>query len=347
MRIGWNNVNRAMFIAAGVLACAKSVGAEPVLLPLAGDLAVHDPVICKDGDAYYLFCTGGGRRGRRGIVPVRTSTDLRNWTNAGFALDGLPEWAARAVPRARDAWAPDIAYFNAEYHLYYSLSSFGVNNSAIGLATNKTLDRNSPDYLWVDKGMVINSQRGRDDFNAIDPNVAIEDDGKAWLSWGSFWGGIKMRRLDPSTGMPLDADSRLYSLAARPRKEEHVEPPVEGAIEAPFIIRRDGFWYLFVSFDFCCRGVRSNYNVRVGRSEAITGPYVDRDGVDMMLGGGTLVIGAATDQWRGAGHQAIFRDGDQDYLVFHAYEVANNGRSRLQISTMEWRDGWPAVAQLP
>ena len=136
-----------------------SAAAEPQLLELTGELGVHDPVMIKAGDTYYLFATGG-RRGR-GIMPIHTSHDMREWTRGGFAFEQLPDWVADEVPRARNAWAPDISFFNGKYHLYYSLSSFGVNHSAIGLATNTTLDPSDPNYKWVDQGMVVRSRAGR------------------------------------------------------------------------------------------------------------------------------------------------------------------------------------------
>lgn len=314
------------------------------LLELSGDLAVHDPALIKAGDEYYLFCTGGFRG--QGIVPIRKSKDLRDWQRDGFVFDKLPEWVADEVPKARNAWAPDISHFGGKYYLYYSLSSFGVNDSAIALATNVTLDRADANYKWVDEGMVVRSRSGEDDFNAIDPNLVIEDDQNLWLSWGSFWGGIMMRRVDPATGKLSTTDTTLHKLAARPRSASHQTPPVEGALEAPTIIRHGDHWYLFVSFDFCCRGAKSDYKVVVGRSKSITGPYVDREGRPMSAGGGSLVIEAATDHWRGAGHQAVLHDEKTDYLVFHAYS-AETGRSQLQISTIEWQDGWPQVARLP
>jgi arabinan endo-1,5-alpha-L-arabinosidase len=155
-----------------------------------------------------------------------------------------------------------------------------------------------------------------------------------------------MRRLDPATGKPSAQDAKLYSLASRPRGNVDQTPPATGAIEAPFIVRRGGYWYLFASFDFCCRGARSDYKVMVGRSKEITGPYVDKTGKPMTEGGGSLVVEAATPNWRGAGHEAVFHEGAIDYLLFHAYSAAN-GRSSLQISTMVWEDGWPRVAALP
>lgn len=336
---------RVIVAVALTMLCAATAAVEPRLLDLNGDLGVHDPVITKEGDTYYVFCTGGG--GRTGVIPVRTSKDMRTWALAGYALDQLPEWGTKEIPKARGAWAPDISFYNGKYHLYYSLSSFGVNESAIGLATNKTLDPKSPDFKWVDEGLVVRSRPGQDDFNAIDPNLVVEDENNVWLNWGSFWGGIKMRRVDPKTGKLSTTDTTLYSLCSRPRLKPQATPPEAGAVEAPFIVRRGGYWYLFVSYDFCCRGVKSDYNVVVGRSRSVTGPYVDKSGKPLTEGGGTLVVAAATANWHGAGHEAVYQENGVDYLVFHAYSVANNGRSQLQISTMVWEDGWPRVAALP
>ena len=327
------------------LGWAAARTAEPELLALAGDLGTHDPAIIRAGNTYYVFCTGRVPGGG-GIIPNRSSTDLRNWKLSGAVFDKLPEWVAKEVPKARDAWAPDISFFNGKFHLYYSLSSFGVNESAIGLATNLTLDPKSPKYKWVDEGLVVHSRTGEDDFNTIDPNLVMENKNTAWLNWGSFWGGIKMKRIDPKTGKLSPKDTTLYSLASRPRLKPHVTPPVEGAIEAPFLVRRNGWWYLFVSFDFCCRGVRSDYNVVVGRSRKVTGPYVDRNGKPMTEGGGAPVVSAATPNSHGAGHEAVFLDNGVDYLLFHAYD-AKTGRPQLQISSMVWEGGWPRVATMP
>ncbi len=324
--------------------CAGPPDREPILLELEGDLNVHDPVLIKEKDTYYLFCTGGNRR--TGYVPIRCSKDLRHWQLRGYVFETLPEWAPIEIPGTRGVWAPDISYFSGKYHLYYSISTFGKNNSAIGLATNKTLDPNSPEYKWDDQGMILRSTEGKDDWNAIDANIVIEDEKNIWICWGSFWSGIQMRKINPDTGKLSAEHTTHYTLASRPRNAEQKTPPVEGAVEAPFIIRRNGFWYLFVSFDLCCRGVDSTYNIVVGRSQKVTGPYFDREGVPLLEGGGTQVIKAATDSWKGPGHCAVFREGGQDYLVFHAYH-GQTGRPYLKISTMEWKDGWPVVAPLP
>ena len=327
----------ALLMAAGLTAAARSAG--PALLELEGDVdGVHDPVVIRDKGTYHVFSTGG--RPDTGVVPIRCSADLRHWSLCGNVFDVLPVWAVNEIPGARGAWAPDISFFNGKFHLYYSVSTFGKKESAIGLASNETLDRNDSRYKWVDEGIVVRSHK-EDNWNAIDPNLVIESRQKVWLAWGSFWGGIKMRRVDPATGKLSSEDATLYSLASRPRT-----PDIRGAIEAPFVIGHGGYWYLFVSFDFCCRGAKSTYNVVVGRSKLITGPYVDRDGRRMTEGGGTRVVAANTDKWRGAGHEAVFRDAGRDYLLFHAYDGVT-GRPRLHISTIAWQDGWPRAAQLP
>jgi arabinan endo-1,5-alpha-L-arabinosidase len=323
---------------------AQTAQPSPQLLELTGDLTVHDPVIIREADAFYVFCTGGGRR--EGVIPIRTSKDMINWTRSGSVFDKLPDWAVKEIPGASGAWAPDISFFNDKFHLYYSISTFGRNNSAIGLATNKTLDQSRPNYKWVDQGLVVRSYEGKDDFNAIDPQLVIEDAKKVWLCWGSFWGGIKMKRIDPTTGKLSAENDTLYSLCSRPRKGPHQTPPVEGAVEAPFIVRHGEYWYLFASYDFCCRGVKSTYNVVVGRSDKVTGPYMDRTGKPMTEGGGTLVIEATTPNWRGPGHEAVLQDKTGDYLIFHAYHGVT-GRPELKISTMTWEDGWPRVGALP
>ena len=329
-------------IALLAITAAAAAPTEPEVLKLSGDVeGVHDPVIIKQKGTYYVFCTGVGHGGTGGIIPIRTSKDLIHWTNAGTALPGIPDWGKREIPGARDAWAPDISYYKGKYHLYYALSTFGSQNSAIGLATNPTLDAADPKYSWTDEGMVLRSFQDKDDWNAIDPNLVVENADTVWLTWGSFWSGIKMRRLDPDTGKPSDKYPPLYSLCSRPRAA-----PIHGSVEAPFIVRHDDWWVLFVSYDFCCRGVKSTYNVVVGRARQITGPYLDQDGKPLAEGAGTLVIAATTPNWRGPGHEAVLQEPGQDYLVFHAYHGVT-GRFFLQISTMLWENGWPRVGALP
>ena len=289
---------------------------------------VHDPHIIKEAGSYYIFCTGRG-------IPIRQSSDLLNWKIVGKVFDKLPEWTKQEIPGAVFPWAPDILFFHGKYHLYYSISTFGSNRSCIGLATNATLDPQGKDYKWVDQGKVIESIK-TDDWNAIDANPVMDEQKNVWLCFGSFWGGIKLRRLDISTGKTSADDTNLYSLASRP------EPR---AIEGAYIFRKGDYYYLFVSFDFCCKGVKSDYNIRVGRSKEITGPYVDKSGKPMLEGGGTLILEGA-GRYIGPGHNSILHDGDKDYLVYHFYDGENRGVPTLQIRPLTWtEDGWPVPGE--
>ncbi|HTN86257.1 MAG TPA: arabinan endo-1,5-alpha-L-arabinosidase [Sorangium sp.] len=294
----------------------------PGALRLSGNLGTHDPSVIQAGDRYYLFQTGDR-------IPMKTSSDLLDWQPAGRVFETKPAWLAQRVPGVSDLWAPDISRFGDTYHLYYSASTFGSNKSCIGHATKTSLDSTAP---WTDRGPAIcsNDDATRDDWNAIDPNVAIDEDGAPWLVFGSFWSGIKMVKLAPSGER---ADDAIHALASR--------PGAGGALEAPFIVRRCGFYYLFVSFDSCCRGVDSTYKIAVGRSTSINGPYVDREGTAMLSGGGTLLV-TGDSRWKGPGHNAVLFAKDRAYNVYHAYNAEANGAPTLRISDLAWDgDGWP------
>lgn len=293
---------------------------------LSGYIGVHDPVVVKQGDNWYIFYTGVG-------LIMKKSEDGVTWKDLGPIFHTNPKWFKEYVPNARKSiWAPDISYYKGTYYLYYSVSSFGKNTSVIGLATNKTLNPDDPDYEWEDAGAVISSNSSNN-YNCIDPNMIVDESGQPWLSFGSFWTGIKLVELDPETMKPY-TDGEIYSIASR---------PVDSAIEAPYIIYRNGYYYLFVSFDFCCRGIESTYKIMVGRSSNITGPYVDKNGIDMMLGGGTL-IDAGDDRWKGPGHCAVYQSDNTAILVNHAYDALNNGMATLQIRPLYWdSEGWPYI----
>jgi arabinan endo-1,5-alpha-L-arabinosidase len=299
----------------------------PQMMDLSGDLRdVHDPSIIQAHGQYYLYSTGGG-------IQWRSASEVSQWTYRGDVLGGVPAWAESITDG--DLWAPDIAYVDGEYHLYYSASTFGSSRSAIGVATSPVLSPDSAEYGWTDHGKVIESYPS-DPYNAIDPNVTFDGQDRLWMAFGS-WNdaGIHLRRLNPETGMRSSADSTLYNLANRPNADEN-------AIEAPYIIRHNGDYYLFVSFDHCCEGVDSDYNIRVGRADSITGPYVDADGTPMTEGGGTLVM-EGTPDWKGTGHNSVLQTDDGTYLVYHAYSVQNDGTPFLRISPITWEDGWPVV----
>jgi len=288
----------------------------------------HDPAILKEGAWYYLFTTGPG-------ITIQRSRDLVNWSVVGSVFRTPPDWTYRDVPRFDGtAWAPDISFVNGRYLLYYAVSSFGSNQSCIGLATNATLDPKQPSYRWKDEGRVIGSLPGKDDWNAIDPNLSWDDDGHYYLSFGSFWDGIKMAAIDPDTGKLLHDPPSIISLARRPGVPN--DP-----IEAAFIFHAASMYYLFVSFDYCCRGISSDYKIAVGRSASITGPYVDKDGQPMTAGGGTIVL-QSYDDVHGPGHNAVLHDGNTDWLVHHMYDGTRGGLAVLQVRPIIWTsDGWP------
>ena len=290
---------------------------------------VHDPVMAKEGDTYHVFGTNGG-------IVRWSSKDLINWKKEAPVFTTTPAWVADAVPgfRGTGFWAPDITYHNGKYYMYYSASSFGKNSSAIGLITNKTLNPSSPDYKWEDQGMVVQSIAGRDQWNAIDPNLAFDETGTPWFSFGSFWNGIKLVKLEKD-----------FKTISKPEVWSTIASRATGstAIEGPFIFKKGNYYYLFVSWDRCCQGIRSDYNIRVGRSPKISGPYLDKNGVDMAKGGGTLVLaGDATEPKvvYALGHNSAYTFDGVDYLVYHKYVTEG---SKLGIVKISWVDEWPVI----
>lgn len=293
---------------------------------------VHDPEIVKQDDTYYIFSTG-----RRGMVlQTLRSNDLRTWERLEPIFPEVPEWVREAIPRCRGFWAPGVHSINGRYYLYYSASSFGSQRSLIGLATNVTLNPSDPNYRWADEGKVIESREGMA-FNAIDAAIVTDAEGGVWMTFGSFWGGIMMIALNAETGKPFKEEPEVKTLARREANPN--------AIEAPYIIYRDGYYYLFVSFDSCCRGAESTYKIMVGRSKAVTGPYVDAEGNAMLKGGGTLVL-EGDKRWKGPGHNSALNDGGTFYLVHHAYDAENRGRPALHIRPLTWTsEGWPRAEE--
>ena len=320
--------------------------AQPHAYQLSGDVAgTHDPSIIREGNTWYVFATGKAPDG--GQLAIRCSTDLKQWKLCGHVFDAIPAWIKGRSPGTRDLWAPDISCVNHEYRLYYAYSLFGKNTSGIALATNKTLDPTSSNYKWIDKGLVLESL-ATDNFNAIDPNLVLDKKGAAWLVFGSFWDGIKMRRLDDA-GMLSKSDTTLYSLARRAKPTADAGsgsatlPPNWEAIEAPFIVRRGGFYYLFTSWDLCCRGLKSTYKTMVGRSQSVTGPYTDATGTPLAQGGGTPVLFPSA-RWLGPGGQSVLINSKgEDIIVFHAYD-STTGKPYLQLSTIDWKGNWPHAA---
>lgn len=300
---------------------------------------VHDPVMAKDGDTYWVFGTGPG-------ISTLHSEDLVHWERGDPVFAEAPEWTKEALPGFNnDIWAPDIIYYEGQYHLFYACNAMpGKPHAAIGHATNPTLDPTRPDFKWTDHGKVVQSVLGRDLWQAIDPNVIVDERGTPWLAFGSFWDGIKLVKLTDDL-MGLTWPQEWHSLARRPSAQELYEYSLrDSQIEAAFIFKRGPYYYLFVSFDLCCRGVNSNYKVAVGRSTSVTGPYFDRDGVSMLKGGGTIIARGDGAQWAALGHNAVYRIDGKDYFLAHGYSIPDGGASELIVAELRWdQDDWPTV----
>ncbi|MBU1307551.1 MAG: arabinan endo-1,5-alpha-L-arabinosidase [Alphaproteobacteria bacterium] len=302
---------------------------------LTGNLYIHDPSITVLDGGIVSFATGVERAPDGGTPRTKTSPDGINWQEAGALPGGMPAWIVSELGfTPRNIWAPSVFETGGTHYLYYSASSFGHNDSAIGLMTNAALDPTRPTEGWVDQGLVTRSRQGND-FNAIDP-FRTDLDGKAYLSFGSFWDGIRLLELDPASGKPLPGAEPM-PIASRGG----------GAIEAPAIVEYDGRFYLFVSFDSCCRGKSSTYRIMVGRADAITGPYLDADGKPMLEGGGTELL-ATTGRYIGPGGQEVFLREGKPWLVFHYYDGDESGMPKLALVPIGWTtDGWPQLPTLP
>jgi arabinan endo-1,5-alpha-L-arabinosidase len=297
---------------------------------------VHDPSIFRQGVTYYVFSTDASSS-QGGFLPIRCSTDLIAWSACGFVFSSMPSWISAAAPQATELWAPDISFFNGTYHLYYAASSFGSNVSVIGLATNTTLDSSDANYAWVDQGPILQSVSA-DDFNAIDPNILVDNSANIWLSYGSFWNGIYQQQIDPATGL-IQAGSATHHLAER--ASNVANDPIEGAS----LVYANGYYYLFVSWDYCCESnpAQSDYKIVVGRGTSPNGPFTDMNGVDLAAGGGTVLL-QGDSTWAGPGGQTAYIDATNgDLIVFHALALSQNGLDYLFVRSLTWANGWPVI----
>jgi len=289
----------------------------PKVLSLTGSLSTHDPSAIAADNMYYLFYTGLG---------AETSTNLTAWKSASSPFP-TPAWLSSAIAGVSNLWAPDISQFAGKYHLYYAGSTFGSNKSCIGHATRDSLAAGA----WIDDGAatICSNVNSSDNWNAIDPNLVVDTNGKAWLVLGSFWSGIQIVQLD-NAGKRMG--SAVTTIASRPSNG--------GALEAPFMVRRCGYYYLFISWDTCCKGADSTYNIRVVRGTSVTGPFTDKAGTAALQGGGSL-IAEGNASFAGPGGQSVMFVGNKAYLVYHAY-AKPSGATTLRIANLVWdADGWP------
>ncbi len=295
-------------------------------LPLRGDLGVHDPVMVKHENNYYVFATGQG-------VSIKQSPDKIHWKNIGsvFSKEELPNWHTDDIPEQEGhLWAPDIHYRDGKYHLYYSVSAWMNFNSSIGYATNVTLDPEDENYEWVDHGQVISYKNGGEGVNVIDPNVFVSEDGRVWLFYGSYKAGLRIAELNPETGMLLNDTPELVTLT-----------PSMG--EGVFVLKGPEYYYIFASRGRCCSGLESTYHVIMGRSKKLEGPYLTKTGESWLDDKASLLLEGNHEE-PGRGHNGFFVENGTTYIVYHAYTRSAEGKSLLNIAVLYAdEDGWPTL----
>ena len=200
---------------------------------------------------------------------------------------------------------------------------------------------------WKDEGCLVASKGKRDNWNAIDPAFVVDDDDQMWLTWGSFWDGIQIAPLSEKSAVSSKTIARRVALKDTLKADPNPTSKYAGrnAIEAPFILKHGGWYYLFVSWDYCCRGSKSNYRVAVGRSKKVDGPYLDHEGKDMANGGGTLFLEGDKVDFEAAGHSAAYDlPTGETIFICHGYSTHHHGQAILIQREIEWsEDGWPSV----
>jgi arabinan endo-1,5-alpha-L-arabinosidase len=318
-------VNAGRFVRITVAAVSPLLASSPVGA-LDGDVRLHDPsTIIQAGGRFYVYGTGNG-------LPAFVSDDGWTWRRAGQVMQAVaggrpgPEVLAKG---GNNTWAPDIIRSGDRYFLYYSAPGTQPK-SAIGLLIGTTLDPASPDYKWEDAGPVVWSD-GVEDCNAIDPGVFRDPtNGTLWLTYGSYFGYIRLVQIDPRTGMRLHPDQKPLDIAVNS--------------EASIMIFRDGWYYLLVTHGSCCAGASSSYNIRMGRARAVTGPFLDNMGVDMLQGGGKLFAGSS-GRHIGPGHFGLLDlgHGVEKFSLHYEADLDRGGVSVLDIRPLLWRDGWPVA----
>jgi arabinan endo-1,5-alpha-L-arabinosidase len=296
----------------------KLVGTTALLSILISETAIaqvgkpfiHDPsTIMQCEGKYYTFGTGGG-----GLI----SEDGWTWNGGGVRPGG--------------GAAPDVVKIGDRYLMAYGATGGGLgggHNGRILTMWNKTLDPKSPDFKYSE-AVVVASSDGNEDNDAIDPGLLLDPTtGRLWLSYGTYFGFIRLVELDPKTGKRVEGNQ-----------------PINIAIdcEATDLVYRDGWYYLLGTHGTCCDGANSTYNIVVGRSRKVTGPYLDNVGRDMLKGGGKMVV-AASERLLGPGHfgRAILPDGVEKMSCHYEADLDQSGRSVLGIRPLLWKNGWPVA----
>ena len=329
------------------------------------NINVQDPSIIMHDGRYYLFHTGRG-------ISNWVSRDKVNWVRLNPVFNSAPVWTEKIDPNSDNyISAPDISYHNGKYFLYYSVSSSDFHNSAIGLATNQSINPSDPDFKWEDQGMVIGSNSGKNRWYATDPALIFDENDTPWLAFASHQTGIKIVRLknDLKTVEILSDTSEVYTIAKRGRVQNVEEENTTGTsriemdndgsnrnsvirqeqrlksctLSAPFIFKRDKYFYLFVTSEYCRQVEDFSHEIIVGRSKSITGPYVGTDG-ELMDNGGGSTLTRGNEEYSGVAHNSIYQFDEKNYLVGHAYNRGSEGGTKLIILEMIWNDNnWPEI----
>ena len=281
------------------------------LLAQIGKPFIHDPSTIMECDGkYYTFGTRGG-----GLI----SED--GWT-----------WNSGAV-RPGGGAAPDAIKIGDRYLIVYGSTGGGLgggHDGKINTMWNKTLDPNSPDFKYTES-IVVAESKNMEDNDAIDPGLLLDPtDGRLWLSYGTYFGFIRLIELDPKTG-------------DRVKGNKAIDIAID--CEATDLEYRDGWYYLLGTHGTCCDGANSTYNIVVGRSKKVTGPYLDNMGRDMLKGGGKMVISSGGGRVNGAGHfgRTVLENGVEKMSLHYEADLDQSGRSVLGIRPILWKNGWPVA----
>ncbi len=287
-----------------------------VSIPVAAQVGkpfIHDPSTIMECDGkYYTFGTRGG-----GLI----SEDGWTW-NGGAERPG-------------GGAAPDAIKIGDRYLVVYGATGGGLgggHNGKILTMWNKTLDPKSPDFKFSEPIVVAQSD-GIEDNDAIDPGLLLDpNDGRLWCSYGTYFGFIRLIELDPKTGKRVEGNKAI---------------DIAIDCEATDLEYRDGWYYLLGTHGTCCDGANSTYNIVVGRSKKVTGPYLDNMGRDMLKGGGKMVL-AAEGKLIGPGHfgRLILEDGVEKMSCHYEADLDQGGYSVLGIRPLLWKDGWPVAGEI-